>query len=288
MNLQSRQTIESVTTTCLAYLENGDGGLLVFRYDCIKISIMRLGINSLCTPWPDGSASTLVGLLQKMAATLKHDVNSYVSSTAYSVLAACNLCLTPRATPITIVNRNLSNEVEDAGQSNGRCILSSHDSIIDNIKRAREEIDMVKTDRIESTKPQIRQKTMKESDPMMSKSNHKTKSKTSSDVMHESQITKTVESTSKAKLSEEDVVENNAGVDDKTNEFETMEQDPSNVEGKTKENQEAIGVKNNAMADQSTINDRHHNDDKDTKISMESDDDSDNFPDINVDCDPDL
>jgi len=288
MNLQSRQTIESITTMCLAYLENGDGSLLVFRYDCIKISTLRLGMNSMCTPWPDGGASTLVGLLQKMAATLKHDVSSSVSSTAYAVLAACNLCLTPRATPITIVNRNLSNEVEDTEQSGGRGILSSHDSIINDIKRAREEIKTVKMDKTESTKPQVRQKTMKRSDPTMSKSNHKTKLKTGSDVIHESQITKTAESTSKAKLSKEEVVENNAGVDDKTKETETMEQHPSNDKGKTKENKEAIKVQNNAMTDQSTINDRHHNDDKDTNTSMESDNESDDFPHINVDCDPDL
>ena len=70
----------------------------------VKASLLKLGISSIVTPWPDGAAS---GLVQGRQACfiLRFDHDSNVSAIAYFAIGSCNMAVTPLAPPLVIVTR---------------------------------------------------------------------------------------------------------------------------------------------------------------------------------------
>lgn len=77
----------------------------LFLYSAVKSSTLNLGLMSLCTPWPDGSASSVGDILWKTVSTLKLDNSRLVSSQALSALRVFEACMTPRAPPLIIHKR---------------------------------------------------------------------------------------------------------------------------------------------------------------------------------------
>ena len=109
--------IESVTSTCLEHIRAESNGSIYCNNATTKAAILDLGINCISTPWSDGSASSITGMVRQTATYLRFDRDRSVSSTSYTALAICNCLATPRAPPLVIVTRDKNVEALNTGMS---------------------------------------------------------------------------------------------------------------------------------------------------------------------------
>ena len=111
ISMQNRELIESMASTFISHLEINGTPKAFFSYTQVKNAVLILGVSCVATPWPDGAFSSLVQILRQAAFVLRSDRDAGVSSTSYSVMAICNMAVTPHAPPVMIVTRG--NEVDN-------------------------------------------------------------------------------------------------------------------------------------------------------------------------------
>ena len=109
MQIYSRTLIDSITKSALLAIgedccrTDNDSPLSLFPE--LRAAILNLGMKCICSPWPDGAISSLMNLLRSTSIRYKNDRHPIVSSSANSVLCACDALSTPRAPPVTIITR---------------------------------------------------------------------------------------------------------------------------------------------------------------------------------------
>lgn len=139
MSMQNRELIESMASTCISHLEINGTPKAFFSYTQVKSAVLKLGVSCVATPWPDGASSSLVQILRQAAFVLRSDRDVGVSSTAYSVMAICNMAVTPRAPPVMIVTRG--NELDNgASMSMNTSMFFSRSSLESEMDTVREDI----------------------------------------------------------------------------------------------------------------------------------------------------
>lgn len=123
-----RSTIDSVIHTCLSamyFCEGGGSGEVLLAYSHVKISILQLGINCVCVPWGDGGRSTITGVVRSVASMLRNDPDLSVASAALSALCVFDAFTTPRAPPLLIPTRGSSDEMANNSNSGGALTASA-------------------------------------------------------------------------------------------------------------------------------------------------------------------
>lgn len=122
--MDDRKLVDSMVSTCLSNLKKQtiDISNIILSSQKIKDSFLRLGIASVSTPWPDGGVSSLIEDLRSAALAFRYDRDLTVSSSAYSAFELCSCIMTPRAPPMLIITRTIS---ETEGKMNSRYFLNT-------------------------------------------------------------------------------------------------------------------------------------------------------------------
>lgn len=100
LSIENRELIESICSRSLT-----DFDMNFNECAPIKLSILKLGASCMSTPWPDGASSGLTQSLLQYAMPMRYDRDTTVSSMAFTTVGVCNLSLSPRAPPLTIISR---------------------------------------------------------------------------------------------------------------------------------------------------------------------------------------
>jgi len=161
LDANTRSTIESVAGTCLSSLSgrsttNAPGPTL--SYSSTKCTLLKLASSCICAPWSDGAGSSLVGLLRRIAESLKRDTDGEVASAACSAICLCNAITVPRSPPMIVVSR--SSGIDDGythmtqeGKPSRPAFTSS--DILSGIEASRKEVQAAVTTAQPTTEPLV-------------------------------------------------------------------------------------------------------------------------------------
>jgi hypothetical protein len=271
MPIQNREMVESMAVTCLGHICSEGNGSISCSAATTKTSILQLGINCISTPWADGSASSIVGVLRQTASYLRFDRNSTVSSTAYTALSICNCLATPRATPLVIVTRDKNVEAFDDGMS----FSFSKEVIEEGINNVRENFVLNKEKSINKEEEEENSKRGKETPAINSKTSETIEKPTKEENKNENKVERLKEKNTEGKPSIQAKPEHPILRKEEDDEKES----DIIVEHKRNENPSPLKEEQPTFTSSFPVADNKDDD---------SDDDSDDadFPMI-VDCDPD-
>ena len=138
----TRSLIDSAVSTGLSNLESLSNVAIssngnVFDWSPVKVSLLDLASSCIITPWNDGGASNLRGILVQTARVFDLDKDSTVSMTAKAALRLCDTVSVPRAPALLFVSREAAVSSDNIQNSQ----MVSADDIIKNMKIAREETE---------------------------------------------------------------------------------------------------------------------------------------------------
>merc|ERR1712127_1053062 len=89
---------------------------LILQSSTFKVAILKVTTNAVITPWQDGGRSTLLSKLRDVSNILRNDRDPDVVMAASTSLALCNMIVTPRSVPLSIVS---SREHMEEGRRHG-------------------------------------------------------------------------------------------------------------------------------------------------------------------------
>jgi hypothetical protein len=103
--ITSRRLVESIASACLSsIISRGTSSMASFGL--VKAALLSFGTACVCTPWPDGAASSIVGLLQSAAKKCKNDQETIVSNAAAAAFKSCDAVAFPRVPALQVITRS--------------------------------------------------------------------------------------------------------------------------------------------------------------------------------------
>lgn len=100
----SRQLVESIASKSLSSIMSIKSGS-VASFGDVKAPLLSFGTACVCTPWPDGAASSIVGLLRSAAKANQHEREMHVSNAAALALQSCDTIAFPRVPALQVITR---------------------------------------------------------------------------------------------------------------------------------------------------------------------------------------
>lgn len=164
--IASRRLVESIASTCLSSVLSVTSSSMP-SFGMVKAAVLSFGTSCVCTPWPDGTGCSIVGLLRAAAKICENDQETNASNAATVALMSCDTVAFPRVPALQVITRTAA-----SNQPSSLKIVSA-DAIAVNLESARNEIIRAQT--VDAKDEEKRQQNKAEADSLKKAKRAKTK-----------------------------------------------------------------------------------------------------------------
>lgn len=155
LGFAARSMIDSMVMTCLAR-NNSFSSQHLFGWSSVQARIFQLASTCVATPWNDGSSTSIVNTLKRVAMRASIERDEAVSMAANEALRVCDLFGVPRAPPLVFVHRTVS--------ENADRVETSAAEIIEDIQRAQVEATQARAAMEQAEKAKAQEKRQREAE----------------------------------------------------------------------------------------------------------------------------
>jgi len=135
---QLRALVDSVANVCLVAIVEDNPAVAA---SAVKIALLSFGTACLSTPWPDGAASAIGGILHAASCKCERNSDSVVVLTASTSIRAGDVSSTPRVPALSVITRSGSSRGDSASSQ-----FLSIESLIERLAVTRREVISHKTE----------------------------------------------------------------------------------------------------------------------------------------------